>query len=674
MQRAQPTQRLKAHLYAGLPGLFAVALMLVWAAHDGGYDSDTWYWGALAILGVLAASVVGLGGARRRVPRAGVVAVGLFALYVAWSYLSITWAQSPGDALQGSNRALLYLLVFTLLLILPWTPRSALVALLTFAIGVGAIGVVLLFRLASDDHVASLVIGGRLASPTGYFNATAALFTIDALVCTALACRRELPGPVRGLLLALACAGLQLALIVQSRGWLFTLPLVALITVVVSSDRLRLATMAIIPVAGALAPVHRLLNVFHSSQGAALGHAAGRAGQAGLLICAAALVLGTLVAWGDSVLRPRTLSPGWRRAIGGLLSVAIVAGTLAAGTVATHNHPVRFVVRQWNGFSKPERSFSSRSHFGDVGSGRYDFWRVSLDAVLAHPVGGLGQDNFDNYYIKRGRSGEEPSWTHSLEMRLLAHTGFVGFALFVAFMIAAVALALRGRRRGDALSRGVAGTALLPFVVWLIHGSIDWFWEMPALSGPALGFLAVAGSLAGISADGQPARPRATSTERPWRRPLLVGASAAGIVAAAASLVALAFPYLSVREVSIATNVQNIDPAASLRDLRTAARLNPLDSTPGLVAGAIALRNGEWVRARSSFIESIHREPGGWLAWLGAGLAASAQGETTVARTDFVRAHAINRFQPAVTEALARVDTRQPLTSAQAFRLLKPVD
>ena len=72
-----------------------------------------------------------------------------FTVYVAWSYLSISWAQSPGDALTGSNRGLLYLLVFTLLLLLPWTPSAALAALLTFAGAVGVIAIVLLFRLCS---------------------------------------------------------------------------------------------------------------------------------------------------------------------------------------------------------------------------------------------------------------------------------------------------------------------------------------------------------------------------------------------------------------------------------------------------------------------------------------------------------------------------------------------
>ena len=85
---------------------------------------------------------------------------------------------------------------------------------------------------------------------------------------------------------------------------------------------------------------------------------------------------------------------------------------------------------------------------------------------------------------------EEPAWTHSLEMRLLAHTGVVGFVLFAGFIVAARGGGARGS--GDARRaprQWVAGAALLPLVVWLIHGSVDWFWEMPALSGPALGFL-----------------------------------------------------------------------------------------------------------------------------------------------------------------------------------------
>ena len=172
------TERLALHLRAGLPGLIVVGLMLLWAAHDGGYDADTWYWGALVVVGMLAVSMVLVAPAQQRYPRLVWIAVGAFALYVLWSYASLAWAQDPGAALEGSNKALLYLGVFALIAGLPWTAEGALAVMLCFAIGVGTIAVVLLFRLASSDHVTSLLAAGRMNSPTGYYNATAALFTI----------------------------------------------------------------------------------------------------------------------------------------------------------------------------------------------------------------------------------------------------------------------------------------------------------------------------------------------------------------------------------------------------------------------------------------------------------------------------------------------------------------
>ena len=93
-----------------IPAYIALGLGVLWAAHDGGYDEDTWYWGALLLLSALVA--VGIGTGVRRLGRATKIALVGFSLYVAWSYLSITWASSKGDALTGSNLALLYLLVF----------------------------------------------------------------------------------------------------------------------------------------------------------------------------------------------------------------------------------------------------------------------------------------------------------------------------------------------------------------------------------------------------------------------------------------------------------------------------------------------------------------------------------------------------------------------------------
>ena len=310
---------------------------------------------------------------------------------------------------------------------------------------------------------------------------------------------------MRGLLIAFAAVSLQLATIVQSRGWLFTLPIIALVAIVVVPDRLRVAAAAVLPVVAALIPVRRLLNVYQSGPSDPLRALAIHAGRPALAMCVGAFVLGTLLAWADTLYRGRGLGRTQRRAVGTALALIGVAGVLAGGLAVSKGHPFSFISRQWHGFAHSEASFGA-SHFTDVGSGRYDFWRVALDAFEHHPIGGLGQDNFGDYYLTKGRTGEEPSWTHSLELRLLAHTGIVGFLLFGGFLVAAIMAAARTRRYGDSETRLLCGALLMPLVVWLIHGSLDWFWEVPALSGPALGFLGAAGGLGTSLGVAPPAR------------------------------------------------------------------------------------------------------------------------------------------------------------------------
>src|ERR1700755_1916100 len=126
------------------PLVAVLVLLILWAAHDGGYDEDTWYWGALVLLALLAMVFGGLFGPLRRLGTATKVALGAFALYVVWSYASIAWAAYRGDALSGSNKALLYLLVFALCALSRWTPRRALWMTTAYTVAVGGVGALIL--------------------------------------------------------------------------------------------------------------------------------------------------------------------------------------------------------------------------------------------------------------------------------------------------------------------------------------------------------------------------------------------------------------------------------------------------------------------------------------------------------------------------------------------------
>ena len=639
-------------------GTVAVFLMIFWAVDDGGFDPSVWYWGGLLALAALAGLLAVTRGALSAMPRSLTVAIGLFAAYVAFSYLSMTWAAYPGLALQGSNRALVYLIFFALMAALPWRRQTALLVLLAFAAGIGVIAIALLFRFALGDNVPALFLAGRLISPTGYINSTAALFTTGSLVAVALAARRTLPGPARGLLVAFAAADLMLAVTVQSRGWLFTLPLVGLYAIFVVGGRLRTVAAAILPAAGTLAVIRPMLHLYQIADPAALTHAAIHTGKVGLLSCAAVFGLGTLAAWIEAARDRPALRPGPRRALG-TIAVLVAIGGLAGGLlVVSSGHPGSFVSHQWHGFTREPSATDSASHFAEVGSGRYDIWRAALDAFKAHPVGGLGQDNFGDFYLTHRHTQEEPLWTHSLELRLLAHTGIVGFLLFVGVLAAAFAAALAARRRGSLEERMLVGAALLPLGVWLIHGSIDWFWEVPALSAPALGFLAMAGRLRFT-----PPRPRSPARSRVARP---VGA-VAGLMALGAATVVLGLPYLAVRELNMGDAASNTNVDAALADFRTSHALNPLMADPGSYGGTVALLNGRDSEAAALFRQDLAREPGQWFGWLGRGLAASAQGQVDQARRAFRVAYRLNRDQLPVRNALKQIGTQHPLTIEQAL-------
>jgi O-antigen ligase len=650
----------------------AVFLMIFWAVDDGGFDPGVWYWGALLALAALAGALIAGRGALATLPRPLKLALGLFAGYVGWSYLSMSWAAYPGLALQGSNRALLYLVLFALMAVLPWRRATALLALGTFAVGIGVIAVALLFRFALGDHIPAMFLQGRLVYPTGYFNSTAALFTIGALVSVALGAHRGLAGPLRGLLLALTAADLMLAVTVQSRGWLFTLPIVGLYAALVIAGRLRAVGHALAPVAGTLAVIHPMLRVYQVSQNATLTRDAVHAGKLGLLSCAAVFAVATLAAWVESARRRPPLGPLPRRMLGTGAVLLALAGLGGGLVVLSSGHPGPFISRQWHGFTREPATTNSHSHFDEVGSGRYDIWRSSLDAFRAHPIGGLGQDNFGDWYLTHRHTAEEPLWTHSLELRLLAHTGIVGFLLFAGFLAAAFAAALAARRRGELADRMLVGAALLPLGVWVIHGSIDWFWEVPALSGPALGFLAMAGRLgsepaAAPGSRGAAAAEPAGATPQARRRLPAVVSAGAGVLALAAATVVLGLPYLAVRELNDGEAVSHTDVAASLADFRSSHRLNPLMSDPGVLGGTVALVNGHDAAAAAWYRQAIAREPGQWVAWLGRGLAASAQGQVTQAHRAFVVAHRLDGRQPVTGVALRRVGTDHPLAPAEAF-------
>ena len=658
-------QRLRSEGVVLVPALLAVALLVYWAAHGGGYAPTTWEPSALVVLGLLVATAIGIGPRRVRLARPAAIALAALAGYVAWSYLSIAWAASPGDALDGANRALLFLLLFALFALLPWSAWSALATLTVYALGIGVLAVVTLARLHTDG-APDLFAEGRLVYPLGYVNGAAALFMIGTVVSIALASRRELPVVLRALLLALGTAACQASVLSESRGWLFALPVVLVLAVVLVPGRVRLVLWALGPLAGTLLALPALLDVFTRVNAAAttpaarsvLLDAAAHASTVALPICVVVGVVGLALALADRrvELSARTVR-GVNRVAAGLAILAAFAG-VAAGLAASHGRPDRSIARYWDRSHGYHAAAAGSSRFAQAGTNRPDFWRVALDGFAAHPLGGLGQDNYGDYYLRHRRTDEQPRWTHSVELRLLTHTGVVGALLFAAFLVAGLLAALRGRKRAGPLASGAAAIALLPLVVWLVHGSLDWFWEFPALSGPAFAFLGLATAVM---------RAPAPAEAKPTRRGVVAVAEGLLGAAALAGALALALPYLAEREIAHATQSWRTDPSGALAQLDRARDLNPLSAQPDLVAAVIALQLQRPDIAHARLDGALEREAGNWFIVFVRGLSASAAGDRAEARTDFRRARTLDPREPLVAQALARVDGDRPLTAAEAL-------
>jgi hypothetical protein len=668
--------RLREHGGALVPAVLLLGVVIAWAAGGGGYESlptlggydpDPWYLGALALLALLAATAAGVG--RPRISRpAGLALAGLTA-YTLWSFASITWASDPGTALRGSDRTLVYLAAFALFAILPWTPTAVRIALGLLVAGLGVLALVTAIRVAHDGDPTSLYIDNRLSFPLGYYNADAAMFMMTALGAIALAARRRTPGLLRPVALALAGLCLQLALLSQSRGWLFTVPVILVVALLVIPNRLRLLAAALGPALAAAAAAPALLDVYSKANRlgyqvapARLSSVLHQQGQHALRIALVADLVLLVAGVGAVVLDRRvTLSQRAARGVnraGAVLAVLAVLAGAGAGLIATHGHVVREVKHAWNSFASTSNSTSGSSRFTSLGSQRADFWRVALRETGRHPLIGLGQDNFADSYLAQRRTSQEPRWAHSIELRLLVHTGIIGLLMFAAFLAAALVAALRGTR-ADRARRVAAGLALAPLIVWLIHGSVDWFWEVPALSVPALAFLGAATAL------GRPRSPAALPAAAVRRRAIAIAGAVVASATAVLALAAVAVPYLAAREVQRSIDAWPRDPTLAFRDLRSATDLVSFDARTYLVGGAIALNLGDGADARAWLEGAARHDPRAWLPPLLLGVVAGERGDHAGARAQLLRAKPLDPTEPLISEALTRAGSRHPLTFAE---------
>jgi len=256
-------------------------------------------------------------------------------------------------------------------------------------------------------------------------------------------------------------------------------------------------TLALLAAAGAAA----LTDGYDSSSAATVDAGRELAGQLGLL-CATAAALRLAMTPVDRRLRALDLAP-WsarRRA-----AAAIVAVAALAALVVASDAPSR-LSEQWREFRSSESVLGS----GDdrlleaSANGRVQSWEVAVDSWRAEPLKGVGAGMFVHDWAERRPVDFTEQDAHSLYLEVMAELGLVGLLLLLVVLLVPLGAALRRRRTERTLWSAVIAVG----VMWMIRAGIDWDWEMPALTLPALALLACACSRDVPRAPGRLARAR----------------------------------------------------------------------------------------------------------------------------------------------------------------------
>ena len=650
------------------PAVAVLLLCLAWVRADGGYFPRDWYPAAIAIVG-LAVVVAAVGGRALPRPRAAKVAVLLLLAWVGWTFLSLVWSTSPGGGWESANKLALYALAVWVLAVLPWTGRSALVAMTAWALGVAGLLALELHDFATTLDPATFLANDRYTDSLGYTNATAAIAAMAMWPALLAAARRDVAPALQVLCLAAAAFLVQYALLPQSRATMAATLVVAPLFVALAPDRLRLlARVGVLAgvVALSVGPIFAVYVT--AAQDLPLGGAVDGAATAiarGVLVAALA---GLALALLEGAVRPGRRA---MRAIRASVALGLALAALGGASLAVANGPriAADLGDRWQTFksSDPRPQEKGPRLGARYSDKRYDYWRVSLAMWREDRLRGAGAGAFEPRYAAEKRHGRHARFPHDLWLRSLAETGGVGLGLLAGFLLVAMGGVLHAYRRADSRARGATAAALAVTVYFLLHASLDFLEEFPALVAPALAVPIVAlvagAARAPVAAgprepdEGEPFDPGPDRRRRRVRRVRALGwVGAAGLVAAC--LASLVFPYVSHRYVERAEATWRTDPAGAVRDLQRAARVNPWSVEPHVTLGTLAMALGAERAARRSFNRALEVERT-WYPYLQLGLLDAQEGSFRRAERRLARAARLNREDELVQEARDAVADRE---------------
>lgn len=477
----------------------------------------------------------------------------------------------------------------------------------------------------------------RLGYPLNYSSGMGALAGMTfPLLLAATASARTIAGQ------ALAAAAIPiagLAFYLATSGTAVAVAAVALLTfLALSPDRLpKLITLAAGAGGAAL-----LAAAVHSREALSRGLPTPGAEQQGneviwiaLAVCAGVALVQTGVSLGvRHWQRPHWLQPSRTHALVATAVVAVVALPIAIGAGLPGEASQRWETFKDRGGSTDASSAESILDFS--GSGRYQFWESAIDANETASLTGIGPGTFEFWWARNGSYAGFIRDAHSLYLENLAELGIVGLLLIGGFVLAVLGIGTTRSLRAPPEQRLILAAATAGAAGFAMAATLDWVWELAALSVACM--LQAAVAVSGFSLRGLTRRKRRQSRRRRNRL------QRAGVAAVAvAALIAIWFPLRGATALQQSQiDAANGNLADALSEAQDATAAQPYAASSYAQEALILEQQGKIAAAAAAASTATHKESTNWRNWLILARIQAEQGQTKESIRAYRKASALN--------------------------------
>jgi hypothetical protein len=629
-----PVERVKRLLkgWDRLPstlGLSCVVLFATWMASiQGGYFISHWA-SAVLILAALTlfVSVAGFSEGMK-LWRRSALALGLFGAYSAWTFASILWSPNMGDAWLGAGQTLLYLLSFWVTVSFVALGASRRWVLTASVLGPAAVAAFTVAALGTRPE-GVLDEEGRLVGSIGYYSGEAAFLLVPFWVAVYLGGSRGVTPILRGAVMAGAVLCVEAAVLTQSRGAMVAMVASLPVFFLLSGQRVR-ALLTFAPIAAALFVTFPGLNGIYASEGETPVEALlALVVQPVWLTAAGAGLYG--LCWG--LLDRRWEPPS---VVGSLAFVCCLLILVASAIVLIERvgDPVAAAQQKWEAFRNDDTTGQEQSRYLSASAtGRYTYWKVAWEDFATHPFLGTGTHNYEaTYYRLREQNSGPVRQPHSLPLEMLAERGIVGGALFFGLLVACIVAGFQERFRNlSSEGKAQVGALIAAVTYWFVYSSAEWFWQIPAVTLPAIIYLALLVS--------------------PWREVELAPESRgrllfgwpmrAGGVGVAVLAMAVVAP-LYIADQYLKRSQAATDPVEGLETVERAQRFNPLNAVLPEREAELAIGIGDWDRAEDAYSRAVQLDPEHYVPYMLLATFYERRGESEKALLNYQKALALD--------------------------------